>query len=105
MKSHFFFAAFLLCAFGGWVFAAAPLKIMLLTGQSNRFHDWTKSSPLVKTYLEQTGLFSVDVVTAPAKDVETSDFNPKFSDYAAIVMDYETMDWPAAVKEAFVNYM
>ena len=86
-------------------FAAPPIKVMLLTGQSNRFHDWTKSSPLVKTHLEQTGLFSVEVVTAPAKDVETSDFNPKFSDYAAVVMDYEAKDWPAATKQAFVDYM
>jgi len=82
-----------------------PLRVMLLTGESNRFHDWTKSSPLVKTYLEQTGLFAVDVVTAPPKGVETSDFNPKFSDYAAIVMDYETRDWPAATKQAFNDYM
>ncbi len=85
--------------------AAAPIKVMLLTGQSNRFHDWTKSSPLVKTYLEQTGLFAVDVITAPAKDVEVSDFNPKFSDYAAVVMDYETMDWSAPAKQAFVDYI
>jgi type 1 glutamine amidotransferase len=84
---------------------AAPLRVMLLTGESNRYHDWTKSSPLVKTYLEQTGLFAVDVVTAPLKGVETSDFNPKFSDYAAVVLDYETMDWPAATKAAFVDYM
>ncbi|MEO6567670.1 MAG: ThuA domain-containing protein [Opitutaceae bacterium] len=86
-------------------FAAAPIKVMLLTGQSNPYHDWTKSSPLVKIYLEQTGLFAVEVVTAPAKDVEKSDFNPKFSDYAVVVMDYETMDWPEASKTAFVAYM
>lgn len=85
--------------------SAAPIRIMLLTGESNRYHDWTKSSPLVKTYLEQTGLFAVDTVTAPPKGVETSDFHPKFSDYAAVVMDYETMDWPAATKAAFVAYM
>ncbi|MSU25076.1 MAG: ThuA domain-containing protein [Opitutus sp.] len=87
------------------VAAPAPLRVMLLTGESNRYHDWTKSSPLVKTYLDQTGLFAVDVVTAPLKGVERSDFNPKFSDYAVIVMDYETMDWPAATKAAFVTYM
>src|SRR6266542_2616808 len=85
--------------------AAAPLKVMLLTGESNRYHDWTKSSPLVKTYLEQTNLFAVDVVTAPAKDVEKSDFAPKFSDYAVVVMDYETRDWPAATKQAFIDYV
>lgn len=82
-----------------------PVRIMLLTGESNRYHDWTKSSPLVKSYLDQTGLFRVDVVAAPPKGVETSDFNPKFSDYAAVVMDYETMDWPTATKQAFVDYM
>lgn len=86
-------------------FGAAPLKVMLLTGESNRYHDWTKSSPLVKTYLEQTKLFAVDVVTAPAKDVEKSDFAPKFSDYAVVVMDYETREWPAATKQAFNDYM
>ena len=100
----FKFTAVMLLALIGTL-SAAPLRVMLLTGESNRFHDWTKSSPLVKTYLEQTGLFAIDVVTAPAKGVETSDFNPKFSDYAVVVMDYETMDWPAATKAAFVAYM
>lgn len=87
--------------------AAAPtmIKVMLLTGESNRYHDWTKSSPLIKRYLDETGLFAVDVVTAPPKDVEKSDFNPKFSNYAAVVMDYETRDWPTATKAAFVEYM
>ncbi|MEO7597703.1 MAG: ThuA domain-containing protein [Opitutus sp.] len=84
---------------------AAPVKVMLLTGESNKYHDWTKSSPLVKSYLEQTKLFAVDVVTAPAKDVDQSDFAPKFSDYAVVVMDYETRDWPAATKQAFNDYV
>ncbi len=88
------------------VFGAAPrIKVMLLTGQSNQYHDWTKSSPIVKAHLEQAGLFEVTVVTAPAKNVETSDFNPKFTDYAVVVMDYETRDWPAVTKQAFEAYM
>ena len=94
-----------LTMFTAGALTAAPLRILLLTGESNRYHDWTKSSPLVKTYLGQTGLFAIDVVTAPAKGVETSDFQPRFSDYTAVVMDYETMDWPAATKAAFVDYM
>src|SRR3954465_6426141 len=86
-------------------FAANPIKVMLLTGQSNQYHDWTKSSPLIKSYLEETGLFTVDVVTAPSQDVEKSDFNPKFTRYAAVVMDYETAEWPVAAKAALVDYM
>lgn len=97
-------ALVLLCA--GSLFAAQPtMKVMLLTGQSNRYHDWTKSSPLVKTYLEQTGLFTVDVVTTPAKGGDFSAFAPKFSDYKAVVMVYEGDEWPEATKKAFVDYM
>ena len=51
--------ALLLCA--TTVFAAPMPKIMLLTGQSSKYHDWLKSYPLVKSYLEQTGLFSVEL--------------------------------------------
>lgn len=86
--------------------AAAPMhKVMLLTGQSNKYHDWSKSAPLVKTYLEQTGLFAVDVVTSPPAGADMAGFSPKFSDYAAIVMIYEGAEWPAATKAAFVDYM
>ena len=82
-----------------------PLKVMLLTGQSSKYHDWTKSSPLIKTYLEQTGLFAVDVVTAPPIGAPMWDFEPKFSDYAAVVIDYEGAEWLPSVKQAFVDYM
>ena len=85
---------------------AAPLpRIMLLTGQSNKYHDWTRSSPLVKSYLDQTGLFTVDTVTTPPTGADMSSFNPKFSDYAAVVMIYEGAEWPEAIKLAFVDYM
>ncbi len=86
--------------------AATPMpKLMLLTGQSNKYHDWTKSAPLVKSYLEQTGLFTVDVVTSPPAGADMTKFSPKFSDYAAIVIVYEGDEWPAATKAAFVTYM
>jgi type 1 glutamine amidotransferase len=93
---------------GGITFAAtapARIKVMLLTGQSNQYHDWTKSSPVIKSHLEQAGIFDVTVVHAPATGVESSNFNPKFSDYAVVVMDYETRDWPAATKQAFAAYI
>ena len=86
--------------------AAAPaIKVMLLTGQSSRYHDWTKSAPLVKTHLDQIGLFAVDVVTTPAAGADMAGFAPKFSGYAAVVMVYEGAEWPAAAKAAFVAYM
>ncbi len=85
--------------------ATPVLRIMLLTGQSSKYHDWTKSSPLVKQQLEATGLFAVDVVTTPARGQDMSGFAPDFAPYAAVVVIYEGDDWPAATREAFTAYM
>lgn len=105
MRSRLLTLAVMFASLAGAALAATPLKVMLLTGQSNPYHDWTKSSPLVKTQLEQTGLFTVDVVTSPAKGADMSGFAPKFKDYAAVVMIYEGAEWPEATKAAFVDYM
>ncbi|HWA86922.1 MAG TPA: ThuA domain-containing protein [Opitutus sp.] len=80
-------------------------KLLLITGQSSKYHDWTKSSPLVKKYLEQTGLFTVDVATTPPRGSDLSGFQPDFAPYAAVVVVYEGDEWPAATKAAFVDYM
>ncbi len=82
-----------------------PLKVMLLTGQSSQYHDWTKSSPLVRDFLTQTGLFAVDVVTTPPKGADMAGFAPKFAGYAAVVMVYEGAEFPEATKQAFTDYM
>lgn len=87
------------------LFGAQPLKIMLLTGQSSKYHDWTRSSPMIKAYLEQTGLFTVDTVITPPTGADMAGFSPKFSKYAAVVVAYEGAEWPEATKQAFVDYM
>ncbi len=86
-------------------FSAPRHKVMLLTGQSSKYHDWSKCAPLVQAHLVQAGLFEVDVVTTPARGADMSGFSPKFSDYAAVVVVYEGDEWPAATKAAFVEYI
>jgi hypothetical protein len=85
--------------------AAAPLKVLLLTGQSNPYHDWAKSAPVIRDALADTGLFAVEVVTTPPKGADMAGFAPKFSGYAAVVMVYEGAEFSEAVKQAFVDYM
>lgn len=98
--------ALLFCGLAGALAAAAaPLKVMLVTGQSNKYHDWTKCAPAVKQALDQTGLFAVEVVTTPAQGQDMSGFRPDFAAYAAVVVVYEGDEWPAATKQAFVDYM
>ena len=98
--------AFVAAGAGSLSAAAQPAhKLLLITGQSNQYHDWTKSAPLVKTYLEQTGLFSVDVATTPERGADMSEFKPDFAPYAVVVVVYEGDEWPVETKQAFVDYM
>ncbi len=92
------------------IFAAAaeavPLKALLVTGQA-RNHDWAATTPVLKKLLEDTGLFAVDVVTSPGYGGDFSGFNPKFSDYDVVVMNYGdgTDPWPKSVQDAFEAYV
>ena len=46
--------------------AAAPIKVMLLDGESGGpYHKWQVTTQVLKKVLDETGLFQVDVVTAP----------------------------------------
>ncbi|MHC4722023.1 MAG: HEAT repeat domain-containing protein, partial [Planctomycetota bacterium] len=83
----------------------APLKAMLLTGQSGDWHPWRVSSPILKQYLEETGLFGVDVARTPVKGGDMQIFNPNFSDYDVVVMDYEGDYWSESTQTAFLKYI
>ena len=88
--------------------AAAPIKLMLLDGESGGpWHKWQLTTPVLKKALEDTGLFQVDVVTAPAATGTLTAFKPDFRAYGAIVMNYDAPDerWTAELKTAFEQYM
>jgi type 1 glutamine amidotransferase len=82
-----------------------PIKVMLLTGQCARSHDWERSSPILKDILETSGRFEVDSVITPAVGEDMSEFAPTWSDYDVVVMDYDGDDWPDATKETFAAYV
>ena len=77
---------------------------MLLDGESGGpWHKWQLTTPVLKKMLDETGLFQVDVVTAPPAGGDFSAFMPKFSDYKAVVFNYDAPDdrWPDALKTSF----
>jgi len=92
------------------------LKALIIDGQNN--HDmWPKTTVMMKQYLEETGLFTVDVertaftwngdpdllaqftiegldYTSPTEKAQSDpEFNPKFSDYDVVVSNF---GWGAA---------
>ena len=89
--------------------AQAPIKVLLITGQSNPFHNWEVSSPIVKRELETSSRFVVTVTTTPPKGAapkqDMSSFSPAFADHHVVVLDYEGFEFAPPVKEAFAGYV
>ncbi len=83
--------------------AAPPHKALIVDGQNN--HKWQETTPILKSLLEETGLFSVDVATSPPKGQDMSGFKPQFADYDVVVSNYNGAEWPEATKKALVQYM
>lgn len=78
--------------------SGAPLKVLIIDGQSN--HDWRATTPHLKSILEETGLFQVEVATSPLKASDMSSFHPRFSDYAVVLTTYNGDPWPEETKTA-----
>ncbi len=83
--------------------AAPAMKALIVDGQNN--HNWQETTPELKKLLEETGLFSVDVLTTPAKGQDFSQFKPTFAGYNVVVMNYTGDDWPQAAKDALEAYV
>ena len=95
-------------ATAGVSFAADPIRVMLLDGESGGpYHKWALISPLLKKQLEETGLFQVDIVTAPPAGGDLQAFRPDFRKYAVVVWNYDAPDerWPADLKASFEQYV
>jgi type 1 glutamine amidotransferase len=87
---------------------AKTARVMLLDGESaGPYHKWRLVSPVLKKQLDETGLFQVDVVTAPAAGADFGAFKPEFGRYQVVVFNYDAPDdrWPADLKSSFEKYV
>ena len=79
---------------------------MILDGESGGpYHKWALVTPVLRKELEDTGLFQVDVATAPPSTGDLSSFKPDFSKYQVVVFNYDAPDWPSDLKSSFNQYM
>jgi type 1 glutamine amidotransferase len=62
---------------------------------------------VLKKELEETGLFQVDVVTAPPSGADFGAFKPEFTKYQVVVMNYDAPDerWSDSLRSAFATYV
>jgi hypothetical protein len=78
-------------------------KTLIITGQNN--HDWQASSPLLKKILDETGMFSCEILTTPEKGGDMTTFNPDFSLYKLVVIDYNGDSWSDKTNAGFLGYV
>lgn len=95
------FAILLLC--GNTCYAAKPMKTLIVTGQNN--HNWRVSHVAIKQILENSELFSVDLAITPGAGQDMSSFNPDFSQYQLVVLDYNGDKWPEKTNREFMEYV
>jgi len=107
----------------------AKLKVLIVDGQNN--HEvWPKSTIMMKQYLEETGLFEVDICrtkftwkaerekaylslagvgeTQDLKEPKTDpDFIPAFKKYDVVVSNFgwKAADWPEETQKALEKFM
>jgi uncharacterized protein len=90
----------------GSAIAADPLKVLIVDGQNN--HNWKATTPILKEFLTISGRFAVDVATTPDnKQPESAweGFRPKFSNYAAVMSNYNGQPWPEPVQKDLETYV
>lgn len=85
--------------------AAEPLKALIVDGQNNH-GCWPRTTKMMKKYLEDSGLFTVDVVTHAPQGADPA-FRPTFADYAVVVSNFGhgAAAWPAETRAAFEDYV
>ncbi len=85
--------------------AAEPMRALIVDGQNNH-GNWPTTTKMMKSALEETGLFTVDVVTHAPQGPDPS-FRPDFARYAVVVSNFGhgAADWPEETRKAFEAYV
>jgi uncharacterized protein len=102
--SFVFLALLAVCVAVPSLFAAEPkLKACIVDGQNNH-RNWPDTTRMMNKYLEDSGLFTVEVATTAPQGTDAS-FQPDFKKYDVIVSNYNGAPWPKETQEAFVDYV
>jgi type 1 glutamine amidotransferase len=83
--------------------AGPPLSALIVDGQNNH-GNWPQTTKMMKKYLEETKLFSVEVATT-AKQGTDETFKPDFAKYNVVVSNYNGAAWPEETRQKFIDYV
>ena len=85
--------------------AAEPISALIVDGQNNHA-VWPTTTKMMKRYLEETKLFTVDVATAAPEGTDPN-FKPDFSRYAVVISNFGhgAAAWPKETQKAFEAFV
>lgn len=83
--------------------AAPPIKVLLVDGQNNHA-SWPKTSEMMRKYLLETGLFTVDLARTAPKGTD-EDFAPDFAAYDVVLSNYNGAPWPEKTQQDFEAFV
>ncbi len=83
--------------------SAKEPKALIVTGQ-HKTHNWKVSHVALHDILEDDG-FDVDYAISPEEGEDMSRFNPKFSKYDLVVLDYNGDMWCEDMQKDFIKYV
>ena len=75
----------------------APVKALLVSGANN--HEWQWTSKEIRTILQESGRFEVDLTEDPAKALADA---KALAAYRVIVLDYNGPRWGEAAEQNFL---
>lgn len=80
------------------------IKTMIVAGQDGS-HYWKGACETMMKILENSGLFDVDFAFTPGFGENMDGFNPDFSKYELVVVNYGGELWPEKVRKRFERYV
>ncbi|MDR2919324.1 MAG: ThuA domain-containing protein [Tannerella sp.] len=84
--------------------AQQKIKTMIVTGQDGS-HWWKGGSEAIKMILENSNLFSVDILITPDWNEDISGFNPDFKKYDLVVINYGGTTWAEAARSKLEQFV
>lgn len=77
---------------------------LIIAGQDGS--HWSEgAAQCMKQTLDNSGLFQTDVLITPDDPSQMDSFEPDFSKYSLVIVNYGGVEWKAEVKKAFEDYV
>jgi len=82
------------------------VKVLIADGPQ-KYHDYKKTTPVLKQILEKSDRFKVDLIRSSKESCKDGSYKPDFSKYDVVVINegFASNPWPKATQEAFEKFI